>query len=192
MDNKVALIYENNQYSICINNVVISTFKDFDKAILKFKETISDNVTLHTNSWSNIEEDLKKFNNDKIQVDDEYKTISFNNMKYFYRTNKIFYMRDGQMIPLIGGYIFIYFILDMNLNGNLEDCEELLEFCTTVLKNNSTYRVSESSIIIANAGFNYGSVKYNFSNGKFNKGASIVECSFEEFKDYVLNIIRAS
>lgn len=190
MNNKVALIYENNQYNVCINETVISTFKDFDQSISKFKETINDNITLHTNSWSNIEKDLSEFNNEKIKINSEYKSISFDNMKYFYKTNKIFYMRNGQMIPLIGGYNFVYFILSMNFNGSLKNCEELLEFCTKILESNSTYRVSESSIIIANAGFDYGSAKYNFSTGKLNKGATIIQCSFNEFKDYVLNIIK--
>ena len=38
--------------------------------------------------------------------------------------------------------------------------------------------------------FNYGSVEYNFATKKINKGTSNEKGSFEEFKDYVLSIIK--
>ena len=52
------------------------------------------------------------------------------------------------------------------------------------------YRVTEASIIVSSASFNYGSAEYNFNSGKINKGASIISGSFEEFKNYVLDIIK--
>ena len=43
MSNKVTLIYEDGKYSVCINEAVVSTDKDIDKSVEKFKQVVNNN-----------------------------------------------------------------------------------------------------------------------------------------------------
>lgn len=190
MDNKVILIHENGEYNVCINGNIIFTDKDFDNSVAKFKQVIYDNVIVKSDEWNTIEESLKGINDERLEVNREYKTISFGTIKYFYNTGKVFYTVNGQMTPLIGGYHLFNFIITMASAGFLNNYEELLEFCKEILKNKATYRTTESGFVVASAGFNYGSAEYNFISKKLNKGASIENSSFEDFKAYVLGVIK--
>ena len=49
---------------------------------------------------------------------------------------------------------------------------------------------NELSLLVLSASFNYGSAEYNFQTGKINKGASIEDFTFDEFKNYVLQTIK--
>lgn len=190
MDNKVALIYENGEYKVCVNGNVVNSDKDIDNSILKFRHIVADNVVAKSDSWDSIVESLKEIEDERLEVNGEYKTISFGVMKYFYNTGKVFNTANGQMTPLIGGYNLFHFVASMTSAGFIKDYVDLLDFCREILKNKATYRTTEAGFVVASAGFNYGSAEYNFISKKLNKGASIEACSFEKFKEYVFSIIR--
>lgn len=190
MSNKVVLLYENGQYSISINDTVINTYDDIEESFEKFKMVIKNNSVAKTTTWESIEEGLKGVTDSRLEVNNEYKTISFESMRYFYNTGKVFYIKNGEMIELIRGYNLFYFTLTMVLEEKVQSCEDILDFCKEVLESKITYGVNDTSILVSSAAFNYGYAEYNFSSGKINKGASIEKSSFDEFKGYVLSIIK--
>lgn len=190
MESKVALLYENGEYSICINETVINTYDNIEDSFEKFKMVIKNNSVAKATSWDSIEENLMEVKDERLEINSEYKTIAFESMRYFYNTGKIFYIKNGEMVELIRGYNLFYFTLTMVLEGKVQGCEDILEFCKEVLENKITYGITDTSILVSSAAFNYGYTEYNFTSGKINKGASIEKCSFDEFKAYVLGIIR--
>ena len=46
-----------------------------------------------------------------------YKTIQFQDIKYFHNINKLFNMAGDSMVELAGAYNLFYFILQMNKAG---------------------------------------------------------------------------
>ncbi|MGL5354602.1 MAG: hypothetical protein ACRDA5_15015 [Clostridium sp.] len=191
MNNKVALIYENGNYNVTLNDTVIKTDKDFDNAVYQFKQTIATTtVSAETKSWESIEESISEYKNNGVEINSEYKTITFGSMKYFYTTGKVFFIANGEMIGLRGGFDFFYFILTVASNGDTKTCESFITFCKDVVTANATYKISDSSITILSPRLNYGSAEYNFKSQRINKGASITQGCFEEFKAYILNIFK--
>ena len=191
MNNKVALIYQNGEYNVTLNDSVIKTDKDFDNAVYQFKQTIANtSSTAETKSWEVIKERVLAYENKGIEINNDYKTITFGTMKYFYTTGKIFYIAGGQMIALRGGFDFFHFILTVVAKGNADACASFIELCKQVVESNANYRITDSSISVLSPSFNYGSAEYNFNSQKINKGASVVEGSFEEFKAYILGLLR--
>ncbi|WP_061313444.1 hypothetical protein [Clostridium botulinum] len=190
MSNKVTLIYKDGKFSVCINEKLINEDKDLEKSLDRFKQVIRDNVVAKSTTWENIVESIKDIKNNELEINNEYKTLTFGFLKYFYNTGKIFYTKDNKMTQLMGGCELFNFVVQISVNGEIDNYEDFLEFCKEILENKSTYRVSESSLFVSNAGFNYGSAEYNFSSKKINKGASIDKCTFDEFKSYVLDIIK--
>ena len=190
MNSKIELIFENDEYSVVVNGSVVNKDKDLDNAFDKFKSVIINNKTSEARAWNDIVEKFTNLNNKDLQINTEYKTMEYGNMKYFYNMGRVFFMANGQMVPLIGGYSLFKFTLTTVCKGNVEKANEFIEFCKEVTLSDVNYRVTDSSIIVSNASFNYGSAEYNFISGKINKGASIIEGSFTEFRDYVLNIIK--
>lgn len=190
MNSKVALLYENGEYSISINETVINTYDNIEDSFEKFKMVIKNNSVAKATSWDSIEENLREVKDERLEINREYKTISFESMRYFYNTGKVFYIKSGEMVELIRGYNLFYFTLTMVLEGKVQSCEDILDFCKEVLDNRITYGITETGILVSSAAFNYGYAEYNFTSGKINKGASIEKCSFDEFKAYILGIIR--
>ena len=191
MNNKVALIYQNGEYSVTLNDSVIKSDKDFDNAVYQFKQTIANTSgTSEPKSFEIIKEKVLEFENESLEINSDYKTITFGAMKYFYNTGKVFYISNGEMIALRGGFDFFYFILAVVSKGDTNACASFIELCKEVVANNANYRITDSSISILSPSFNYGSAEYNFNSKKINKGASIVEGSFEDFKSYILNILK--
>ncbi|MBE6052478.1 MAG: hypothetical protein E7212_00990 [Clostridium sartagoforme] len=190
MNSKVELVYENNEYVVKVNNSIIGKENDSDKAYEKFKNVIKNNKTAEARAWEDIVDKFSDFDTKDLEINNEYRTMTYGKMKYFYNMGKVFYMANGQMIPLIGGYGLFKFTLHEVCKGDLEKANDFIEFCKDVMTTNVNYRVTDSSIIVSSASFNYGSAEYNFSSGKINKGASIIKGSFEEFKEYVLSIIK--
>lgn len=190
MNSKVELVFENNEYLVKVNNSIINKGNDLEKAYEEFKSILSNNKTAEARAWEDIAEKFKDLDNKDLEINNEYRTMTYGNMKYFYNMGKVFYMANGQMIPLIGGYGLFKFTLNEVCNGDLEKANEFIEFCKDVMLTDVNYRVTDSSIILSSASFNYGSAEYNFSSGKINKGASITKGSFEDFKTYVLEIIK--
>ena len=111
-------------------------------------------------------------------------------MKYFYNTDKVFYIDEGSMISLGGGFALFSFIIGKIKDGELKSEESFLELCKVSMINKGIFSTNEDKVMIASPKFNYGSVEYNFATKKINKGTSNEKGSFEEFKDYVLSIIK--
>lgn len=191
MNNKIALIYENNEFNITLNGSLIKTDKDFDNAVYQFKQVIANtSSTSETKAWDVIELSVLKYKNNGLEINNDYKTITFGAMKYFYTTGKVFYISGSEMIALRGGFDFFHFILTVASNGNIESCKSFIEFCKDIVTSNSTYKITDSSITILSPRLNYGSAEYNFTSNKINKGASIIQGTFEEFKSYILDILQ--
>ena len=190
MSNKVSLVYENGEYSVCINENVVSIDKDLDKSLTRFKQVIKDNGSIHRRSWNSIENSVKEFKIDGLEINSQFETLAFHNMKYFYNTDKIFYVGNGTMTPLIGGYDLFAFVLTQIKEGYLDNCEGLLELCKDLIELKITYRTDESSIAVSSPRFNYGSAEYNFSSKKISKGASSEIGTFDDYKKYVLDILK--
>lgn len=190
MNNKIVLSYENDEFSVAINGTVISTDKKIEESYEKFKQVIKNNSNVSGGAWKEIQESISKFELDGLEINDEYKTISFESVKYFHNTSKVFYIGEGKMVTLTGGYALLHFVLTMVSNKKVDNCESLLALCTEVVENKANYRIEESSIIVASPVFDYGMAAYNFGTKKIDKGASSQMGSFEEYKAYVLELIK--
>lgn len=190
MNNKVTLTFENGEFSVSINGNLIDKNKDLNEAFEKFKQVARDNVAIQVNSWDSIEEKVARFNNEKVEINKEHKNLAFGSMKYFYSTDKVFYINNGTMTPLLGGYSLFDFILALISDNLIDNYEDLLEFCKIILENKITYRTSEASIAVSSPRFNYGSAEYNFTSKKISKGASIINGTFDDFKSYVFDILN--
>lgn len=190
MNNKVSLVYEDGEYKLYINDSMINSESDIDKSVQKFKQIIVDNVSAQGRPWESIEGSLLEINDDRIEMNKEYKTVTFGVMKYFHNSGKIFYTANGQMSPLLGGYNLFYYLLKLCAENKVKNYEDVLELCKYIVEHKGTYRVNESSIIVSNPAFNYGSAEYNFNSDKINKGATIENATFDVFKGYVMGVIK--
>lgn len=190
MHNKVALLFEDGKYKVSINETIVSVDENIDISFKKFRQIIDNNSVEKEVSWESIEEKLKKFNLKNLEINSSYKTVTFGKLKYFYNTSKVFYMTNGEMVSLIGGYDLFHFIVNLISEGELNDYEGMLDLCKAILKSKASYRTSESAFFVSSAKFSYGAVEYNFSTQKINKGTSLEKGSFDEFKTYILNIIN--
>lgn len=56
--------------------------------------------------------------------------------------------------------------------------------------NKAIFSANEDLVMISSPKFSYGTVEYNFATNKINKGTSSEKGSFEEFKNYVLEILK--
>lgn len=189
MEKKISLVYEKGEYILLVNNTVINKDKDFEKSVDRFHKVINDNKSMNTRSWESILDGLKELYDEKIEINNEYKALSFQSMKYFYNTGKVFYMGNGQMTELSGSYNLFYYGLKMILKGKAKSCEELLEFLAKVLENKAVYTINDMAIRVSSPKFNYGFAEYDYISNKIDKGTSIENGGFEEFKEYVLNIV---
>ncbi|NKF08628.1 hypothetical protein J1C67_12740 [Clostridium gasigenes] len=191
MNNKIALTYENGEFNLTLNESIIKTGTDFDNAVYQFKQIIATtSSTSETKSWESIEKSILEYKDNGLEINNDYKTITFGPMKYFYTTGKVFYLSKGEMIGLRGGFDFFHFILTVASNGNIETCVSFIELCKEVVGSSGIYRITDSSITILSPRLNYGSAEYNFNSQKINKGASITQGTFEEFKSYILDIFK--
>ncbi|MBU5227629.1 hypothetical protein KQI36_13405 [Clostridium senegalense] len=186
MEKKISLVYENGEYTILVNGTIVNKEKDFEKSVDKFNKVINDNKSLNTRSWESILDGLKDLYDEKVEINNEYKALSFESMKYFYNTGKAFYMRNGQMTELSGSYNLFYYSLKMILKGKVKSCEELLEFLTKVLENKAVYTINDTKVRVSSPKFNYGFAEYDYVNDKIDKGTSVESGNFEKFKEYVL------
>ncbi|MGG5461670.1 hypothetical protein [Clostridium sp. B9] len=190
MGNKISLVFENGEYTVYINDKAITVNKYMDNAIEKFTQTINNNAMPKSIEWETIEKELDSVELEGLEVNKDFKTATYKEMKYFFSTDKVFNMHGGKMQQLLGGYQLFSFVVNMIKEKHLEDYLGLLDFCEEILKCKVTYRVTGSSFVVGSPAFNYGSASYDFSTRKVNKGATIESMTFENFKNYVLNIIR--
>lgn len=190
MSNKVELVYENNEYIVLMNGSEVFKDIDVENAYDKFRSVIRNNKSAEARAWDDIVARFEGLEYKDLEINKEYKTLTFGDLKYFYNMGKSFFMKDGKMIPLIGGYEIFKFTVNVVSKGDVNKGNEFVEFCKNIVLTDINYRVTDSSIIVSSASFNYGSAEYNFISGKINKGASISEGSLKDFTDYVFSIIR--
>ncbi|MGN0145278.1 MAG: hypothetical protein ACI398_09850 [Clostridium sp.] len=185
MGNKVILMHEDNLFKVYINDKVAASGTDIDEMVEKFKQIFKDNTPSGSYvSWEDIYNRVARFNNSNIEINTEYKTIEYKKMKYFFGTNKIFYI-DDTMTPLLGGYGLFDFIMGLLHEGLVDDYENILIFCKSMMENEILYRIFDTNIVVSSPGFNYGSIGYNFSTKKISKGTAIIQGNFEDFFSYV-------
>lgn len=185
MGNKVILIHEDNVFKIYINGKVVEAGTDMDEIVEKFKVIFRDNTPAGSYvSWEDIYNRVSRFKDFNIEINTEYKTIEYKKMKYFFGTNKIFYI-DDTMAPLLGGYELFDFIMRLLQEGLVEDYENVLVFCKDMMESEILYRIFDTNIVVSSPGFNYGSIGYDFSTNKISKGTAIIKGSFEDFCSYV-------
>lgn len=190
MANKVTLTYENGKFIVALNENIIYTNKEMEGAILKFNSVVKNNSIQQSDSWQKIEDFIKNFDINGIDLNSQFKTVSYGKMKYFYNTDKVFYIYENNMISLGGGFSLFSFIVDKIKSGELKNEESFLELCKISMINKAIFSTNEDKITISSPKFNYGSVEYNFATQKINKGTSNENGNFEEFKSYVLNIFK--
>lgn len=189
MNNKVSLVFEEGKYKVYINESVVSVDEDIDNSFIKFKQTIKNNSINNSTIWESIEQELQELNYKSIEINSNYKTATLGSMKYFHNTGKVFYINGGEMLQLLGGYELFFFVSNLIIKGEISNCEEILDLFKAITESKAKYRVSESTIFVSSAKFSYGSVEYNFSSKKINKGTTLEKNTFSEFKSYVLNIL---
>lgn len=185
MSNKISLVYENGEYSVNINGTLMNKGNDVEEMFENFQKVIRNNSIRETTSWDYTLNKVKALKLDNIEINEEYKTITFDGVKYFHNINKLFNIKEGNMTELINGYSLFMFILQMNKEGYLEGCNDIIEICELAIKKKATYRNNDTTFTVASAKFNYGVVEYNFTTGKINKGVAIEKATFNEFKEYV-------
>ncbi|WP_297633329.1 hypothetical protein [uncultured Clostridium sp.] len=189
MDNKIALIYENKTYRLDISGEMIQEFSKYEDALKAFEAKIKELDNSEEGKWQNMLVTLKNVE-EKIIINNEFKSLEFEGLKYFLKTDKVFFMKNGEMIPLLGGFSFFKAAVVLTEEGRVGTLESLVLFLKELMTARINYRLNELSLLVLSAAFNYGSAEYNFQSEKLNKGASIVDSTFEEFKSYILGIIK--
>ena len=189
MGNTVALVFENNEYVIKLNETILNKEKDMERAFEIFQQEVKNNSALHAQSRESITDKVRRLGIEQVDINNEYKTMNLGSMKYFNHTGKVFYMGNGKMIQLVGGFDFFYAVIQMIYEKQLEDSEALVALCGTIIEKDAHYSLSEDGLIVTSAAFSYGAVGYNFTNGKMNKGTSSEKCSFDTFVKFVLEAL---
>ena len=188
MDNKIALVYSNGEYTVNINGTLMHKGNDAEEMFEKFQNVIKNNSIRETTSWEYIKDRINELNLREVKINEDYKTIEFQSIKYFHNINKLYNIAGDSMVELAGAYNLLYFILEMNKAGYLRDSQDLVDICMVAMDNKANYRYYDTYFIITSAMFNYGVAEYNFATGKIHKGVSIEKSTFEEFKKYVFGV----
>lgn len=189
MSNRVTIVFEDNEYRVQFNETLISKGTDFESAMEAFKNEIKNNSAMGGSEWEKNESQIRALEVAGVDINSEYKTMSLGDMKYFHHTEKVFYMGNGEMIQLVGGFEFFLAVLKLVKEGLIKDGNALAEFCRAIVEKNANYSLNEEAISVISAAFSYGMVSYQFSNGKMNKGTANEKCTFEVFTNLVLNTI---
>ena len=188
MDNKIALVYSNGEYTVNINGTLMHKGNDAEEMFEKFQNVIKNNSIRETTSWEYIKDRINELNLREAKINEDYKTIEFQSIKYFHNINKLYNIAGDSMVELAGAYNLLYFILEMNKAGYLRDSQDLVDICMVAMDNKANYRYYDTNFIITSAMFNYGVAEYNFATGKIHRGVSIEKGTFEEFKKYVFGV----
>ena len=188
MDNKIALVYSNGEYTVNINGTLMHKGNDAEEMFEKFQNVIQNPSIRETTSWEYIKDRINELNLREVKINEDYKTIEFQSIKYFHNINKLYNIAGDSMVELAGAYNLLYFILEMNKAGYLRDSQDLVDICMVAMDNKANYRYYDTNFIITSAMFNYGVAEYNFATGKIHKGVSIEKSTFEEFKKYVFGV----
>lgn len=188
MDNKIALVYSNGEYTVNINGTLMHKGNDAEEMFEKFQNVIKNNSIRETTSWEYIKDRINELNLREVKINEDYKTIEFQSIKYFHNINKLYNIAGDSMVELAGAYNLLYFILEMNKAGYLRDSQDLVDICMVAMDNKANYRYYDTNFIITSAMFNYGVAEYNFATVKIHRGVSIEKGTFEEFKKYVFGV----
>lgn len=188
MENKIALMYLNGEYTVNINGTLMYKGNDAEDMFEKFQNVIKNNSIRETTSWEYIKNRINELDLSEVEINEDYKTIQFQDIKYFHNINKLFNMEKDSMVELAGAYNLFYFILEMNKDGYLTDSKDLVDICMVAMNNKANYRYYDTNFIITSATFNYGVAEYNFATSKIHRGVSIEKGTFEEFKKYVFSV----
>ena len=188
MDNKIALVYSNGEYTVNINGTLMHKGNDAEEMFEKFQNVIKNNSIRETTSWEYIKDRINELNLREVKINEDYKTIEFQSIKYFHNINKLYNIAGDSMVELAGAYNLLYFILEMNKAGYLRDSQDLVDICMVAMDNKANYRYYDTNFIITSAMFNYGVAEYNFATGKIHRGVSIEKGTLEEFKKYVFGV----
>lgn len=193
MGNKVVLMHEDNLFKIYINDKVASAGTNMDEMVEKFKQIFKDNTpSVNSISWEDIYNRAVRFKNEDIEINEEYKTVSYKKMKYFFGSNKVFYICNDTMTPLLGAYELFDFIMELCEKELTEDYEKILMFCKSMMEDEIIYRIFDTNIVVSSPGFNYGFIEYNFATNKISKGTAITQGTFDDFTAYVEESVNSS
>lgn len=185
---KILLAYEDGEFNIKVNDTIIKTEKELDVAVEVFKQTVKNNGVKQVVTWEEIVAHLAAA--EGVEINDDYKTVTFRSLRYFYNTGQVFYIHKGQMKNLVGGFDVFKHIIEIINGGAAENEEALITLCIYVSEHHATYSIGEQTFYIAYGAFSYGSVGYDFKTNKIDKGTKKEKATFDEFKAYVLSVIK--
>ncbi|MGL4874818.1 MAG: hypothetical protein ACRC30_09240 [Clostridium sp.] len=186
---KISLTYENKTYRLEVSGEMIKEFRSYEEALGEFEKRVSELDNSEEGKWLSMVDSLKGYD-EEVSINNEFKSMEYKGVKYFLKTDKAFYMEDGDMIPLLGGFNFFKALVVLDKNNEIGDVKEFMIFLKRLSVKRVNYRLNELSLLVLGAMFNYGSAEFNFQSKKLNKGASIVDCTFGEFKEYILGIVK--
>lgn len=190
MNKKIALVYENGDYIVNINGTIVHKGNNAEEMFEKFQSVIKNNSIREERSWEYIKDKVNELNLEGVEINDRFKTIQYQEVKYFHNTNKLFNIADDLMVELAGAYNLFYFILEMSKKGYLEDSRDVADICMVALDNKANYRYFDTNFMLTSANLNYGAAEYNFATGKIHRGVSIEKGTFKEFKEYILSVFN--
>lgn len=189
MSNKVTLTYENNEYIVRLGEAVLAQDNDEERAILAFKHAVKNNMSQKTLGFEEMITKVRALNMDKVEINETYKSMQCGDVKYFYHTGKVFYVGEGKMVLLLGGFEAFYTMLNLVAEQKVDNIEMLVKLCVKVIEEKANYSLNEDEMTIASAAFSYGNVGYSFANHKLNKGTSSEKSTFNEFVKLVLETL---
>lgn len=183
---KILLAYEDGEFNIKVNDTIIKKETDLEAAVEVFKQTVKNNGVKQGVTWHSVVESLKEI--EQVKINHDYKTVTFGSLRYFYNTGQVFYICEGQMKTLVGGFDVFKHMVEIISKG--QDEKSLVELCIYVSERHATFSLGEQTLYIAYGAFSYGSVGYDFRAQKMDKGTSSEKTTFESFKEYVLSIVK--
>ena len=84
---------------------------DAEEMFEKFQNVIKNNSIRETTSWEYIKDRSNELNLREVKINEDYKTIEFQSIKYFHNINKLYNIAGDSMVELAGAYSLLYFIL---------------------------------------------------------------------------------
>lgn len=190
MNNKIALIYDGSNYQIVVNEKVITSVEKREDAYVCFEKTIHNNKSTVATDWETMRDQIEQLGIEDVEIFDTYHAIAYKTVKYFHNTGKLFYMHKGDMLPLMGDYRLLFFILERVAKKQLDESESFIEICAKATGEGIVYHLKEETFSLCSAIFNYGNVTYNFRTQEIHKGTHTESGDFKVFKDYVLEVIH--
>lgn len=186
MSHKVTLKYENNEYVVCLGDVVLTQDTDEERAIEAFKHAIKNNIVDKPLSFEEMVIKVEALQLDNVEMNKTYGSMQCGDLKYFYHTGKAFYTGNNKMVLLHGGFDYFYEVLNLASKNQVSSVNDVVELCATAVEKGATYSLTEDGMSIASPAFSYGNVGFNFTNSKINKGTSSEKSTFEAFRKLVL------